>query len=86
MDYALDLNPFENEAENLPAVVIGESTMELSYTEKQSNLSYQVEVSPDLSLGSWTTDNIITTGGATKTAVYHQSGSRMFMRLKVKAR
>jgi len=83
MDYALDLNPFENEAQRVPSAVVGDSTMEFSFSEVRSNLTYQVEVSPDLTPNSWTTDGVTITGGSLKTAVYFQSGERMFMRLRV---
>ncbi len=86
LEYALDLPPNISSAASLPAPVTTTTTLSLTYRRAKAGITYVVQVSPDLSPGSWTTvgvDQGIPLQDGTTTASIPLSGGGQFLRLTV---
>jgi hypothetical protein len=84
MDYALNLNPTQNESAALPAVTISGTAMNMQYYASSSGVTYTVETSTDLV--NWSSSGVTVSGtdanGMAKASAL-LNGSVMFMRLRV---
>jgi uncharacterized repeat protein (TIGR03803 family) len=89
IEYALDLNPNGTGGAfsgSIPSVTMTDTHLQLTYRRVRSDVTYQVEVSNDLSGGSWTTAGVnqgTPTGDGTITASIAIENGKAFLRLSV---
>ena len=84
MDYALNLNPLQNQSANMPQPVISGSQMSLTYFAGSPEVTYTVQSSTDLQ--NWSTSGVTVTGPDANnncTATIPVTGSNCFLRLQV---
>lgn len=84
MDYALNLNPTQNQSASIPQPVVSGSQMNLTYYAGSPGITYTVQSSPDLV--NWNTAYVTTSATNASgfcTATLPLSGSNCFMRLQV---
>ena len=88
MEYALNLNPTENNATNTPQLDFGNpqpGVISIWYYANQSNVTYTVDTSTDLQ--TWTTNGVTLTplNGDYRAAWTPKNGPKQFLRLRVEA-
>ncbi len=86
MEYALNLNPLENNAGNTPYLDFDNPQMgviSIWYYASQSDVTYTVDTSSDLK--TWTTQGVVYTpfNGNYRAAWVPQNGTKQFLRLRV---
>ena len=84
MDYALNLNPKQNQSGSIPQPVIAGNQMTLSYSAGSTGVTYTVETSADMQ--TWTTNGVTLSAPDAKkfqTATVPMTGQNLFMRIRV---
>jgi len=84
MDYALNLNPTQNESAAQPMATISGTAMSMQYYASSPGVTYTVETSADLV--NWSSTGVIVSGpnaNGIDTASVPMTGNAMFMRLRV---
>ena len=84
MDYALNLDPTQNQSASLPEPVVSGSQMSLTYFAATTGITYTVQASHDLM--SWSSAGVMTSSTNISgfcTATIPLTGSKGFMRLQV---
>ena len=87
LEYALNLHPREASVTGLPSVGVNEGNLTLTYQKDttKTDISYQLEVSGDLTAWLAISDELISTNGMVETrrAGVPINGARKFLRLKI---
>lgn len=86
VEYALDLPPNTPSAAALPRPITAAGQLNLTYRRVRSDVTYVVQVSPDLTNGSWTSAGVAQGTPApdgTTTASIPLGGGKQFLRLAV---
>ena len=84
MDYALNLDPNQNQSGSMPKPVMAGNQMSLAYYAGSTGVTYAVETSPDLQ--TWTTSGVTLSApdaNNIRTATVPTAGVNCFMRLVV---
>ena len=88
LEYALGGHPLQSGSESYPHLAINGNNLSLHYAKAANDLNYIVEISPDLSPGSWQTLEASEsfdpeTGLFSRTHILQTEADRSFLRLRV---